>query len=67
MDKFSESDMEGFLMDALSDYFMENMPSGTEMTNARSFEDAGIMTYNKGVVVGFDDGSEFKITIVRSR
>ena len=66
MTKMNEADMQGILMDAVSDYFMENTPSGTELLNVRTFEDAGIMTYNKGVVVLLDDGSEFQITVVRS-
>ena len=32
-----------------------------------TFEDMGIMTRNKGVVIRFEDGSEFQVTIVRSR
>jgi hypothetical protein len=32
-----------------------------------TFADAGVLTHDKGVVVRYDDGSEFQITIVRSR
>jgi hypothetical protein len=32
-----------------------------------SFGDDGVMTYNKGVVLRLTDGSEFQLTIVRSR
>ncbi len=32
-----------------------------------TFEDAGVMTMNRGLVVTMDDGAEFQITIVRSR
>ena len=38
-----------------------------EGTSARSFEDSGVMTYNKGLVVRTLDGSEFQLTIVKSR
>lgn len=31
-----------------------------------SFNEAGVMTYNEGVVVRTDAGDEFQITIVRS-
>lgn len=32
-----------------------------------SFEEAGVMTMNKGLVVRMRDGSEFQLTIVQSR
>ena len=38
-----------------------------QLESASSFEDAGIMTRNKGVVWRMADGSEFQITIVRSK
>jgi hypothetical protein len=34
---------------------------------ALPFEDAGVFSYNNGVVLSFDDGSEFQITIVQSK
>ena len=38
-----------------------------EGCRVRTFEDAGVMTYNKGVVISLPDGSEFQVTIVQSR
>ena len=38
-----------------------------QLESASSFEDAGIMTRNKGVVWRMADGSEFQITIIRSK
>jgi hypothetical protein len=32
-----------------------------------SFADDGVLSYNKGVVVRLSNGSEFQLTIVRSR
>ena len=32
-----------------------------------SFEDAGVLTNNAGLVVTLVDGSEFQVTVVRSR
>jgi len=32
-----------------------------------TFDDVGLLTGNKGVVLTFADGSEFQLTIVRSR
>ena len=40
-------------------------PDGVE--GVATFEDAGIMTMNRGLVVTMDDGAEYQITIVRSR
>jgi hypothetical protein len=34
---------------------------------AGSFESVGMMTRNEGLVVRMNDGSEFQITIVKSR
>lgn len=33
----------------------------------QTFDEAGIMTFNKGLVVTLPDGSEFQLTIVQSR
>ena len=33
----------------------------------QTFANAGVMTYNKGVVITMPDGSEFQLTIVQSR
>ena len=38
-----------------------------ENLRVETFEEAGVMTYNKGLVVTLPDGSEFQLTIVRSR
>ena len=32
-----------------------------------TFEDAGILTRNRGLVVTMDDGTEYQVTVVRSR
>ena len=38
-----------------------------EIVEILSFEDAGVMTMNKGLVVRTADGAEFQVTIVQSR
>lgn len=35
------------------------------MTRVQTFDDVGLMTRNRGLVVTLDDGSEFQITIVQ--
>lgn len=34
---------------------------------AQTFEDVGLLTRNDGIVLSLADGSEFQITVVRSR
>ena len=41
--------------------------AGDGFDSVSTFNDAGVMTYNKGLVVRLRDGSEYQITIVRSR
>lgn len=35
--------------------------------DTRSFEQSGLLTNNKGIVVSLSDGSEFQLTIIRSK
>jgi len=35
--------------------------------SARPFDELGVLTRNAGLVVRMDDGSEYQITVVRSR
>lgn len=50
-------------------YALDAALSGSEVDDfdVRSFEDAGLMTYDEGIVVRDSDGNEFQITIVQSR
>ena len=32
----------------------------------RTYEDAGVLTHNKGLVLRLPDGSEFQVTVVKS-
>ena len=38
-----------------------------ELQDVRTYADLGMLTNNAGLVVEMDDGSEFQITVVRSR
>ena len=38
-----------------------------DIHSVATFGDAGVMTSNKGIVLRAGDGSEFQITIVKSR
>lgn len=58
------------LQDALREIlFCNAQPEdfGIYTTSVRTYSDAGVMTYNKGLVITLADGSEFQLTIVQSR
>ncbi len=38
-----------------------------ELDGTRSFEQAGVLTYNAGLVLRMADGAEYQLTIVQSR
>ena len=38
-----------------------------DIQNVSTFEEAGVLTNNVGLVVEMQDGSEFQVTIVRSK
>jgi len=46
---------------------IHEMLSGIEEINSiRTFEDAGVLSRNMGLVIRYDDGTEFQITVVQS-
>lgn len=36
------------------------------IADVRTYRDAGVLTYDPGLVVSFDDGREYQVTIVQS-
>ena len=58
----NDIDIETMLYELLQDE--EAVP---EVKQVQTFEEAGVLTYNRGVVVRADDGAEWQITIVQSR
>ena len=42
-------------------------PDDVAVESATTFEEAGVLTTNKGLVLRMEDGSEYQLTIVRSR
>jgi len=47
------------LMDLLS----EKMYEEDDVSSIRTFEDAGLLTYDDGIVIKFNDGSNFQVSI----
>jgi len=43
------------------------MDGGESIRDIVTFEDAGVLTRNVGLVFYMEDGSEFQVTIVRSK
>ena len=63
----TEDTLQDGLMELISEAADDSFGIGWEDARVRTFEDAGIMTYNKGLVISLPDGSEFQLTIVQSR
>lgn len=59
--------MQSFLKEVLNNYNPEEVLAPCEVDQVVSFNAAGILTNNKGLVVTMQDGSEFQITIVKSK
>ena len=63
-------DTEKALQDGLRELITEGYDSMDicwENLRVQTYEQAGVMTYNKGLVISLPDGSEFQLTIVQSR
>ncbi len=61
----SETKFEGLIRNQLE--FQDLEEDGLGVKEIASFEDAGILTNNRGLVISLTDGSEFQLTIVRSK
>ena len=59
----SEAELEDFLTEAVGLYAEQ---TETEVTQLRTFAEAGLLLKNRGLVLGLG-GAEFRISIVRSR
>lgn len=56
----NKQQIEGMLQDLI-------MEDGDEIARIETFADAGLLTNDRGLVIHSADGSEFQITIVKSR
>lgn len=66
--KMTDEEMESLLEQALIgiNHEEDTAADDSKFVKILAFEQAGVMTYNKGVVVETPAGDEFQITIVRS-
>ena len=65
---------QGFTEETLQDGLRELITEGYdsyeicwENLRVQTYSEAGVMTYNKGLVITLPDGSEYQLTIVQSR
>ena len=63
----TEDTLQDGLMELISEAADDSFGIGWENAGLRTFEQAGVMTYNKGLVISLPDGTEFQLTIVQSR
>ena len=63
----TEDTMQEGLRELIAEAADDSFGIGWEAARVRTFEDVGVMTYNKGLVITLPDGSEFQLTIVQSR
>jgi len=62
----NDKQLEQTLMDAVEVY-QEGTEDADNIARMTSFEDGGVLTNNAGFTVTLEDGSEYQVTIVRSR
>ena len=63
----SENKFTGTLRDVLLLLAEDGWDEDTGIRRIETYAEAGILTNNTGLVVELSDGSEFQVTIVRSR
>ena len=63
----TEDTMQEGLRELIAEAADDSFGIGWEAARVRTFEEAGVMTYNRGLVISLPDGSEFQLTIVQSR
>ena len=61
----NELEMQELLTDALN--FNDEENENNQIKSIKSFQDAIILTSNKGLIIKMNDGSVFQITIIQSR
>lgn len=55
----TEKDLRNWLIEAIEDFDKEDL-------DIMTFREAGLLTSNEGLVLRFESGEEFQLTIVRS-
>lgn len=67
MKNTTEGDMEAIIAEALEFADEETNGGIPELASIHTFEQEGLLTRNRGLIVNMPDGSQFQVTIVKSR
>jgi len=67
MDEHEIADALREVLEAAEEITDEGLADLPDVARVDTFEDAGVLTRNVGLVLRLEDGSEFQITVVRSR
>lgn len=62
----SRRTLESILAELLQEDYDWSSNEDNRITDVRTFRDAGVLTNDPGLVVSFDDGREYQVTIVQS-
>lgn len=65
-EQFTEETLQNALMELITEG-CDSYEMCWENLRVQTYEQAGVMTYNKGLVITLPDGSEYQLTIVQSR
>ena len=66
-DTFTDTDLQNGLAQLITGDWGYGTEVNWESLRVQTFDNTGIMTYNKGLVITLPEGSEFQVTIVQSR
>ncbi len=68
--QFQKDDARGMTASRMAECVMDALVEADTIDDdldVRSYEDAGVLTHDAGLVVRVGDGAEFQITVVQSR
>ena len=65
-EQFTEETLQDALMELITEGY-DSYEMCWENLRVQTYEQAGVMTYNKGLVITLPDGGEYQLTIVQSR
>ena len=66
-DEFTEETLQNGLRNLIEGTASDDGPVCWENFRVQTFEEAGVMTRDAGLVITLPDGTEFQLTIVQSR
>ena len=66
-DEFTDEDLQNGFAQLITGDWGYGSEIRWENIRVETYEQAGVMTYNKGLVLILPDGTEFQLTIVQSR